>query len=56
MFSIEEKAFLKQLKIEDKNTLIMAIKNIKADDDFSKEFLENILDKISSIKGTKVNI
>ena len=56
MFNIEEKVFLKQINIIDKETLIKEIKRIEPEDSFSEEFLENILDKISSIKGTKVDI
>lgn len=52
MFNIEEKVFLKQININNKETLIKEIKKIKPEDDFSEEFLNDLLKKLEKSKDT----
>lgn len=56
MFNIEEKAFLKQINIKDTKTLIKEIRKIEPDDDFSREFLNDLLDKLEKIKDGTIKI
>ena len=49
MFNIEEKAFLKKINIKDTKALIREIRKIESDDDFSREFLNDLLDKLEKL-------
>ena len=49
MFNIEEKAFIKQINIKDTKALIKDIRKIEADDDFSREFLNDLLNKLEKL-------
>ena len=50
MFNIEERVFLKQININNRKTLIKEIKKIEFEDDFSEEFLNDLLNKLEKIK------
>lgn len=55
MFNLEEKVFLKQINIRDKETLIKEIKKIEPEDSFSEEFLNDILKKLENIEDNIIN-
>lgn len=55
MFNLEEKIFLKQINIRDKETLIKEIKKIEPEDSFSEEFLNDILKKLENIEDNIIN-
>ena len=55
MFNIEEKVFLKQINIRDKETLIKEIKKIEPEDSFSEEFLNDLLKKLENIEDNIIN-
>lgn len=55
MFNIEEKAFLKQLGIKNRKAIIDKINEIVVDDDFSKEFLNDLLKKLEKSKDNTIN-
>ena len=55
MFNLEEKVFLKQINIRDKDTLIKEIKKIEPEDSFSEEFLNDILKKLENIEDNIIN-
>ena len=56
MFNIEEKAFLKQINTKDTKALIREIRKIEPDDDFSREFLNDLLDKLEKVKDDTIKI
>lgn len=56
MFNIEEKAFLKQIDTKDTKALIKEIRKIEPEDDFSREFLNDLLKKLEKIKDDTIKI
>lgn len=44
--TLEERAFLKSLDVSDKKELIEKIKDVEIEDDFTKEFIDDLMRKI----------
>ena len=53
-FNFEQRLFLKQLNIKSKTEMIKVLENMKADDDCSKEFIEDLIKKIKSVNGAEL--
>ena len=53
-FNFEQRLFLKQLNIKSKDETIKVLENMKADDDCSKEFIEDLIKKIKSVNGAEL--
>lgn len=53
-FNFEQRLFLKQLNIKFKDDVINSLENMEPDDEFSEEFIRDLIKKVKNVNETEL--